>query len=322
MAGKSNQILQLCDAWRKIAYGNDGSLRIGRESESFRLLENNIRFHDLDFEEIQAACIGLNRVLLFKGMNTIISSDHAFFWSWIAEVLLNRDTGYFTEKEEDIKKLFLTCTRASLAEIQNPQMEWEEVAKRNDLMEFNTSELVKNRNLILAYLSFPLLEAILKKACHNYVDYSGKVLKDFEIRGRRGKTGRRKRDQSYGPNGNGRKYTISSLGDLLILLYDNVASQDLKDKLTSIRSDIEGIDDSEDPFYVIYGWRNSSLHGQAGYPTIGGTLLNIAIIIALDVIKDNYDEIRQCVWDRVQWDARSYTSTSSRPHWSYYPPYM
>jgi hypothetical protein len=312
MSDKSNQILQLCESWIESVYNNsDGGISIGGSSEQFRLLANGIQFHELSFEEIQAACIGLTRVLLLKGMNTFISFDHHFFWSWVAQVLLDRETGYFKEDESDIRELFSTCIRASLAGIRNPQMTWEEYRERDRLMEFNTRELVANNHLILAYLSFPLLEATLKKACQDYVDYSGKVLEDFEIR-----TGKRKK---YIANG---RTIVSSLGELLSLLYDNVANRDLKAKLTDIRSHIREIDNSKDPFYVIYHWRNSSLHGQESFATIGGTVLNISIIIALNEIKEKYEEIRQRIFEKVVWDLQTANYTSHRPHWSYYPPFL
>ncbi|MGG2087925.1 hypothetical protein ABFY59_13125 [Priestia aryabhattai] len=218
------------------------------------------------------------------------------------------------EKENDISNLFSTCVRASLAGIQNPKLEREEARKRVELTEFNTRKLVTNRHLVLTYLSFPLLEAILKKACSHYVDYSGRVLNEFEII-------KAHKHKKYGKNNT---KIISSLSDLLFLLYDNVANQDLRKQLTFIRSHIAEIDNSKDPFDVIYRWRNSSLHGQEGFPTIGGTVLNIAIIIALDEIKDKYNEIRLRACDKVQWEIQnaSYTSTLLRAPWNNYPPFL
>jgi hypothetical protein len=310
MSEKSNQILQLCDSWIRSVYDNNGGFNIGGTSEQFRLLANDIQFHELSFDELQAACIGLTKVMLFKGMNTVISFDHQFLWSWVAQVLLDREIGYFKDEENDIKKLFSTCIRASLAGIRNPQISWEDYIERDQLLEFNTRELVSDTHLVLAYLSFPLLEATLKKACQNYVDYSGKVLNDFEIR-----TGKHKKYISGGGK------IVSSLGDLLALLYDNVANRDLKANLTKIRSHIRKIDSSTDPFYVIYRWRNSSLHGHKSFPTIGGTVLNISIIIALNDIKEKYDENRERIFERVLWDVQTSNFSSRRPPWCYYPPF-
>jgi hypothetical protein len=52
----------------------------------------------------------------------------------------------------------------------------------------------------------------------------------------------------------------------------------------------------EDPFDVVYRWRNSSLHGQASLPTIRGTVFNTAILVALDAISADYDSMRDRAW--------------------------
>jgi len=308
MTQKSTDILQLCEAWKKAAYKSDGSTQINGDSEQFRLLANDIYFHDLDSKDLQDACVGLTSVLLLKGMNTFIVEDHYYFWAWVAQVMLYRGTEYFDDNEADIRELFSTCISASLARIGN--------SKGDDgIIDINGRELVLKGNLILAHLSFPLLEAILKKTCQYYVDYSGKVLNDFQIN---------KEGQviQYVTHGKGKK-SVSSLGDLLTLLYNN-ASQNLRDRLDSIRSHISEIDDSIDPFYVIYRWRNHSLHGQQSYPTIGGTVLNIAIAIALDEIGEKYDKMRGAIWKKVQRNM-SFQSLGPTPYripGNYYPPFL
>jgi hypothetical protein len=313
MTEKTKDILQLCEKWKKAAYQDDGRIVTDTNTEQYRLMANNINFHELDSKQIQDACIGLANVLLVKGMNTIISNDHLYFWSWIAQILIHRKAGYFTEQDEssfteedeNLKELFVTCVRAALTGM--PQFTMD---RRYDEMDLHTCEFVMRNNLIMAHLSFPLLEAVVKKACKEYVDYKGKVLKDFSISGRRGKIV----DYGRWP----KKTKISSLGDLLSLLYQKVAGNNLKDRLTSIRSHLSTID-SSDPFYLIYDWRNSSLHGQSSYSSIGGTVLNIAIAIALDEIADNYDEHRIKIWGKIQW-LISMSPTSYRSHMDFYPP--
>jgi hypothetical protein len=60
----------------------------------------------------------------------------------------------------------------------------------------------------------------------------------------------------------------------------------------------------EDPFDVVYRWRNSSLHGQASLPTIRGTVFNTAILVALDAISADYDSMRDRALENVELLAR------------------
>ena len=304
MTQKAKQILELCELWRETAIGEDDTINIGVDTEKYRLLENGIQFHDLNFQEIQACCIGLTDVLLMKRLNQINSYDHFYFWSWMGELFLGSEGTYFTREERDIKNLFSTCIRAALADRSD----------KKNFVDLNASELVSNQGLILAQLSFPLLEAILKKTCREYVDYDGRVLKDFRITNRRNVV-------HYGRQG---KSKISSLKDLLFLLYNIVASPELKKQLTSIREHIKRVDEQSEPFSTIYRWRNSSLHGQNSYTTIGGTILNIVIIIALDSLKENYEELREEVFKGVKFYVQSsrLASTSIGAPWNYYPPFL
>ncbi|TGE37507.1 hypothetical protein E4K67_12190 [Desulfosporosinus fructosivorans] len=314
---KKELIKRLCESWISAVYQEDGSIGIGGNSEKYRLLNNKIVFHELAFEETQAACIGLTHVLLLKGMNTIIDMDHLVYWSWMGEVLSSKDTGYFLPEEYSIQKLFEIVIRATLAGIRLPvhdRQEWEEQIRIGELTEFNTRELVTNKSRVQTYLVFPLLEAVIKKACFKYVDYSGKVVSNFSVIKKDG------HKVDYVPSGRGKK-ACSSLRDLLCLLYNEVADSDLKTQITLVRKYISELDDQEDPFDLIYRWRNSSLHGETSYPTIGGTLLNLVLLIALAQIRQNFESVRAKVLDKVKWELQSHNYTKHRSPWSFYPPF-
>lgn len=312
MSDDSEKILELCELWIDAAIKNDGELRIGKETVKYRLLKNEIKFHELNYKEMQSACIGLTKVLLHKGLNTVIDYDHLYFWSWTAEVFLYSDIKYFSKENHEIKELFKTIIHSNLAGVTKPtssKKEWEQQRKKEKLVEFNTKQLIMKKNLITAYLLFPLLEGVLRRKCSQYIDYSGKVKKDFLV-----------------PNGYGgsRKYQktqrCSSLRDLLYLFYNNVSSDNLKHKVSIMREHISTFSD-DDAFDLIYNWRNTSLHGESNFPTIGGTLLNLVILIVLDDIKDIYNDIRPKIWEKVKKDFKSYKITDQRSPWSYYPPF-
>jgi hypothetical protein len=70
---------------------------------------------------------------------------------------------------------------------------------------------------------------------------------------------------------------------------------------------------------VLFRWRNSSLHGETSLPTIGGTVFNTAILIALDAIAADYESVRDRVIHHVRWEAQA--AGGHRSPWLYYPPY-
>lgn len=86
------------------------------------LHRNRIQFHELPYEGVQAASLGLSQVLLLKGMNTFIDIDHKLFWAWAGQVLLSPQSSLFSHSQEDmtINQLFGVCIRASLARTTPP----------------------------------------------------------------------------------------------------------------------------------------------------------------------------------------------------------
>jgi hypothetical protein len=304
-SSNEEEIRELCKALVKAARRPEGGFVFSESTERYRLHRNRISFHELNYDEIQAVCTGLNQVLLFEGLNTIISLDHQLFWAWAGEVLLSPLSKFFTDDEQEIKQLFESCIRASLAGSHPPLQSREDLKRQRELaklVEFNTQQLVLNSHLILAYLSFPLLEAMLKKVCRQYIDYSGKVITGFNVI-----------HKVYKPNSR-----CSSIGDLLYLLHQTVSDADLRPRLDEVRQHLTSLDNTLDPFALVYSWRNKSLHGQTSFPTIGGTLLNIVILIAFNQIKISYEEARANAWFNVQREVEMFKSTGHRSPWSYY----
>jgi hypothetical protein len=171
-------------------------------------------------------------------------------------------------------------------------------------------EFGHNAHLALAYISLPLLERVAKLQCSDYVDLSGKVLKPFSIQ-RPGKSARR--------------YVVgqscSSLRDLLNLLHLTVARPSLAADLRSYESHLKTFGNTQAPFDVLYGWRNTLLHGGANYPTIGGTVFNLAVLLLLDRRSADFEVLRDDAWKKVQWELQTSGIANHRPGWSYYPPF-
>src|SRR5215217_116395 len=83
------EIEKLCDDWCTASITPAGGMAIGANTEKFRLLANGVNFHELSHEQLCAALIGLSKVLLRPGLNTIVHQDHSALWAWCGELLLN-----------------------------------------------------------------------------------------------------------------------------------------------------------------------------------------------------------------------------------------
>jgi hypothetical protein len=277
LSDRAQEILLLCEQW--LQSGGD---------DRYRLLNNGIVFHQLTYEELRAACLGLTRRLLLPGRNTIIDDDHRFFWSWTGELLAGARPVFVTDQELELQRLTRLVFHASLA-------------SRTPTGDSHARALIEDQHIVLAYLGFPLLEAFLKKKCAKFIDLNGTVLQPFEVRGKR----------RYVP---GKR--CSSTRDLLWLLYDTVAEPQLIDGLDTLCRHVSQFG-TDHPFNIFYTWRNSSLHGSTLLPTIGGTVLNTSILIALDSIQNSYGTIRADVEARTSFFAGI---GDSRASWSFYPP--
>lgn len=279
MDSKSNLIIGLCELWKTNTQGENGSIVIGGMSEQYRLMENGIIFHDLNLNELQSAGVGLTNTLLLKGNNVFLSHDHSYFWAWTSEILFQKEyTGSEppTEIDRNIYQLFSACSRAALS---SPDFASTDI---------NSRELLIHAQLIFAHLSFPLLEAVLKRACNKYVEYDGNKVIAYKV----------EKDGSIiiYPNKdkvkNGRE---SNIANLLHLYYSQIADAKMRENLDFIIGYLEPfkIESKKTSFHVIFSWRNSSLHGEQSYSTVGGTVFNIAILIMLQEIESDYDKLRE-----------------------------
>ncbi len=108
-----DRITRLCDEWCAAATPPGGGLAIGPSTEGLRLSKNGIVFHELTHEELQAACVGLTRVLLRPGLNTVVDDDHLLLWSWLAQLLVS-PPGAGAGDDREVRELLSVCVRAAL----------------------------------------------------------------------------------------------------------------------------------------------------------------------------------------------------------------
>lgn len=302
-------IRELCRSWRTAATAN-GGLSIG-VSEQFRLHANGVRFHELSYNELREAAVGLTEGLLLPGLNTVIDLDHMLFWSWCGELLLGQGGPLSAGVDPQIRQLAESAVRTALANARPYTEEaFERARQASDLLEHNANQYLMHAHTVLPYLAFPLLEAVSRRACANYVDLTGRVLAPF-------------------PRANGTAYAVgtrcSNVSDLLRLLVSNIAAPSLQSDLLDLLAHIGGLQPggTTDGYAVLFDWRNSSLHGETSLSTIGGTVLTVALLIALDALRSDYETYRGAALSRAQREVNSAQSLGRwRPSpWSYYPPF-
>jgi len=296
----ASQIEQLCDACYTASTPAGGGAAVGPQSAGFRLLANGVVFPELDFECLCAAVTGTTRVLLLPGLNTIIDDDHFSLWAWCAELLLPPRAQLFAANQREIRNLFGLTVHTALASYRSP----------STIQHHHAMCFAQSAHLALAYLSFPLLEAMTKRACSSFVGFDGRILSPFSVPRRDGS------QRSYAPGPN----KCSSLRDLLYLHRSVVASPQLLALIDKLRSYLTALDNTQDPFDLIYSWRNDSLHGSTNYQTIGGTLLSWSLLICLAEIEHDFEQRRQRALSGSQREAQSAARVGFRGPWSFYPP--
>jgi hypothetical protein len=119
-------------------------------------------------------------------------------WSWCGELLLSPSAGVFPIDQHEIKALFETTLHASLAGCRRPvtsKEEWQAQNRVSALQPHHANQLLQNAQLVLTYMAFPLLEAVIKRACASYVSFDGRVVTAFKVQNRQGGY------RSYDPQG-------------------------------------------------------------------------------------------------------------------------
>lgn len=310
----AQEISALCQSWIDATPFKGGRYLLDRSAEDFRLLRNGVVFADLDYDQLRAAAVGLTTVLLRPGLSMHPNGDHRWFWAWCTELLCGGTSTYFKGwPEQEVKALLGLCCRAALAGTYPPDEEGaRRQIERSLSMEHNAGRFVEDATSVLTYLAFPLLEAMTKRHCSEYVSMDGGVIQTFtaEPRGREYNVGE----------------TCSSVRDLLWLVNDSCATDELRHDLGEVRAHLKGFAiGDEDGFDVIFRWRNSSLHGVESLPTVGGTVLNVALLIALSEIRDRYEAMRVLALTQVQEESKGVAASGlgdSRLSTSFYPPYL
>lgn len=324
-------IEKLCEDWCVEKKSLPENQLWGQNPDQFRLLPNGVVFHELNHEELCAAIIGLSKVQLLPDLRSYTHQDHYALWGWCGELLLNNHVflGYdmppAPEISREIQSLYVACLHAMLVHSVRPsatQEQFDELNRMENLLSRHRMHFIEKSFLIVAYLAFPLLESIIKRACASYVTLNGDVLTAFDVPGGPGRPGKPVKDKKFykptGATGNKGTDQCSSLRDLLFLHHKLVAPPRLAALIDSFRAHLTSLDATQDPFDLIYQWRNQTLHGKTNFHTIGATIMNFSLLISIFEIEENFEQNRLLCVAVGGFAEEMIKHRGSR---SFYPPY-
>ncbi len=275
MSDRSDSIIDFCRSLSQEAHANAGGVRISLHS----LKRKGYDIRSFTYDELRAACVGLTYSMLFRGMNMVVTEDHKILWDTIGRHLLDPPSLYFKESHNApfpteyraFRELFVTTIKTSTGEWalfqkhRNPNWNWFQMpAEYSWVDSLNPA----------TYLVYPLLEAVLKETLSLFIERNGIVKKKFTVQKR-----------SYNSKG---KTRCSSVDHMLDLLRQQQNLSDLNKDLSLVYEHIAFLYPGHiNPTSVIsQEWRNPAMHGEDNAPTAFGVVLNIALLIAMDYVKD------------------------------------
>lgn len=291
-ASKAQEILQLCDAWRGEYVQPDGSGVENASTRALRLVANGIRFHELESDELEAACVGLTETMVPRGLGGYICPDHHQFWGWCAQLLLTAPIRRIVPTNGDLIHQLLETSACLIIGGDSHCLAPLEIKHSKDF-DWCLDRLIKKKLFVLKFLAYPLLESLLKVHCCSFVRADGTVTTQFSIRLRNGDP------RTYKP---GKR--CSSLRDLFVLLAQTAAWPELSRPLQRLEDHFQRLDPTTRFVDLLYKWRNATLHGTDEVTAVSGTVFNLCLLLCLQLIRPDFDTLQQAAIDRVdRWEA-------------------
>lgn len=265
------------------------------DDEDMRLISNGVDFTKLSLADLCASLVSSAQTVSPVKSISYTHADHIFVWSWCAQVIAHHDNEYFSMEEMNLRELIQAIVHAVKAHghrVEHPNrndydfsMEGviEFAEARNAAMEkvalpSTIDQYLQVKSHVVSYLSFPLLEGVLKKRCSEYVGLDGEVRKEFSI------------SPVKDPIRQGKQ--VSSLAVLLFLYFELVANEFEKKYFSLIVDHLKTFSTEKHPFWMIFDWRNQLLHGQRDHFVVGGVLLSMSLLIAIASLGDRFEDIR------------------------------
>ncbi len=289
----AQKILQLCDDWRAAHVRPDGSGVENDSTRALRLIAKGIRFHELEFDELEAACVGLTETMVPRGLvGGFICPDHHQFWGWCAQLLLTTPIQSIVPTSGNLIHQLLESSACLLIGGKSHLWAPPEIKFSKDF-DWCLHRLLSSRLFVLKFLAYPLLESLLKVHCSNFVQPDGMVMMQFLVQRSDGT------NRGYNPGDQ-----CSSMRDLFVLLEQSAARAELSELLQRLKNHFQRLDPSTPFVDLLYEWRNATLHGTDEATAISGTVFNLCLLLCLELVRPNYATLQQAAIDRVsRWKA-------------------
>lgn len=289
-----------------------GSVDVSLGSLKPALLSQGVGIHELGLDSLQAALVGQTR-LLNLGSTAFHNADNQALWAWCGEVLVDGATTQpGGQRNLDREQLMLHAIHAFLARLPmdaKPTSRDSVVERRRLAYSHHAQALVGGSWLAGLHLSFPLLEAVCRWYLETLVGPDGTILAPFVVPKLSGGS------TAYGaPKG---KKKISNLGDLLWKVDEHAGAGPFQANLRLMASIYRPGSTYHDGYAELFATRNRALHGNASIARVGGTVLNMALLIALEAIRGDFQAYRDTALRCVEFYGRR---GAERPNWTFYPP--
>ncbi|WP_247729487.1 hypothetical protein [Halovivax limisalsi] len=226
-----------------------------------------------DIQQLSLETLAKLSTELMNILKVQISTDHQEYWKWTIQAFekVNKQISILpSELVNNLEILFRLSACSPIPSqvgegLLHPiQASWDS--------EGHEAYIIYRAKTIAAYLSFPLLEGVIKGVCSDYIKPNGEV-----------KDGKRIKRFSGGYSNN----VCYRLSDLLTHLEEEYADDEFKNLLRDMRIMIGDFyhRNPKKVYSLIGEWRNTSLHGQNPPDAEYGTIANIICLIIWNEIK-------------------------------------
>jgi hypothetical protein len=228
-----------------------------------------------DIDQLSIETLSELPVELMGILKIQVTSDHREYWKWTYWVLedMNEQESLFPPGLVDgLETLFRlsSCVPIS-SQIREGgthpnQADWDQKG--------HESHAIYRAKHIAAYLSFPILEGVIKSVCSEDIKMNGEIKQGSQIK------------QFSGGYSNNVCYRLR---DLLTHLEEEYADAQFRNRLQEMRVNIGDFYhcNPNKVYKLIDGWRNASLHGQNAPDAEYGTIVNILCLIFWNEMKSS-----------------------------------
>ena len=244
---------------------------------------------DADHDQLCAIVAGLTVAVVRSGNWLGYGRDYRELWAWCAELVVGVGVGAgvgigasATARvvsrrglargfDADLRRMFALTVHAALAR---------SIPFDAPGVGHHAHEVVDERGALVAHLSFPLLERVLRATCARHFGADGQIIKAFTT------PGHHARRHMYVQGG-----TCSSISDLLWLFTHQYATTEMAANLAVIDQHlVETVPGAKPGFEILQQWRYQAARGATAIPVVGAAVLCLTMLVALAGLEEAFDD--------------------------------